>query len=34
MRASASYRMEVAQNLLLKALMAARGDDVLQLGAA
>jgi xanthine dehydrogenase small subunit len=34
MRASASYRMEVAQNLLLKALMAARGDGVLQLGAA
>ncbi len=34
MRASASYRMDVAQNLLLKALMAARGDDVLQMGAA
>jgi xanthine dehydrogenase small subunit len=34
MRATASYRMEVAQNLLLKALMAARGDDVLQVGAA
>ena len=34
MRASASYRIEVAQNLLLKALMAARGDDVARLGAA
>jgi xanthine dehydrogenase small subunit len=34
MRASASYRTEVAQNLLLKALMVARGDDVLQVGAA
>lgn len=34
MRASASYRIEVAQNLLLKALMTARGDDVVHLGAA
>ena len=34
MRASATYRMEVAQNLLRKALMAARGDDIPQLGAA
>jgi xanthine dehydrogenase small subunit len=34
MRATATYRMDVAQNLLLKALLAARGDDVLQVGAA
>jgi xanthine dehydrogenase small subunit len=34
MRASSTYRMEVAQNLLRKALMAARGDDVLNMGAA
>ncbi len=34
MRASASYRMEVAENLLRKALIAARGDDIPHLGAA
>jgi xanthine dehydrogenase small subunit len=34
MRATAAYRIEVAQNLLLKALMSARGDDVVQVGAA